>query len=85
VSLRVELGSLPEDVRRSIAASEPVEVADHGAVVARVEPERAETDCWRRFLNSRRDDPPLDYDAFLLDLAAIRQSLNQPLDEARWA
>lgn len=85
MSLRVELDSLPESVRRCIQAGETVEVASHGAVVARVEPGIAEHDRWLQFLAERRGDPQLDYDAFLRDLAAVRETLNQPLDERRWA
>ncbi len=86
MTLRIDISSLGDDVRRSLAAGEVVDVTDGSAVVGRLAPcESAPPKTWAAFLEARRSDPPLDYDDFLRDLAEIRADLNKPVDESRWA
>jgi hypothetical protein len=83
VTIRVNVDELPDEVVAALNRGDSVEFEREGEVVGTMTPSLAGSTDWARFLEVRRSDPPLDYEAFLKDLDVVRQELNTPV-ESLW-
>lgn len=84
MNARIDISALGDEARRLLKRGEPVDIEHDGALVARIEPCRPAAESGlEAFVRRRRNRTPVD-DRFEDDLAAIRDTANQPLEPSPW-
>ncbi len=82
--LRIDIGELPEELRKALGEGREVLVEDHGAVVARVaacaSPRGGDLNA---LVKELRELPPLD-DDYERDMALIASWVNRPAEPPAW-
>ena len=68
MTLRIDISSLPEPIRRSLLVGEAVEIEGDGRVLGVLRPETLSPGTVAAFVERRRASPPLDADAFESDI-----------------